>query len=72
VRQWLIENGFQGREGELIPEMTSEFVESVSNRYIELYEQITGNTFVKRDYTDIDTSISDAVNAFITNNVQGI
>lgn len=72
VRQWLIENGFQGREGELIPEMTKEFVESVSNRYIELYEQITGNSFVKRDYTDIDSSISDAVNAFITNNVQGI
>jgi phosphoribosylaminoimidazole-succinocarboxamide synthase len=47
VRQWLIENGFQGKEGQTIPEMTDDFVTSVSERYIELYEKITGKTFQK-------------------------
>ena len=47
VRKWLIENGFQGKDGEVIPTMTEEIVESISNRYIELYEQITGESFVK-------------------------
>ena len=46
VREWLMENGFQGKEGQPVPEMTSDIVESISNRYIELYEQITGETFV--------------------------
>ncbi|HXI00741.1 MAG TPA: phosphoribosylaminoimidazolesuccinocarboxamide synthase [Sphingobacteriaceae bacterium] len=49
VRQWLIENGFQGREDEVIPDMTPEFVQSVSDRYVELYEHITGDTFHKSD-----------------------
>ncbi len=44
VRQWLIENGFQGKEGQQIPEMSDEYINSVSERYIELYEQITGET----------------------------
>lgn len=48
VRQWLIENGFQGKDGQQIPEMTPQIVESISNRYIELYEHITGQTFVKQ------------------------
>ncbi|MDE6296707.1 MAG: phosphoribosylaminoimidazolesuccinocarboxamide synthase, partial [Muribaculaceae bacterium] len=47
VRQWLIENGFMGKEGQTVPEMTPEFCESVSQRYIELYEHITGKKFVK-------------------------
>ena len=47
VRKWLIENGFQGKEGQVVPEMTPEKVESISERYIELYEQITGEKFVK-------------------------
>lgn len=47
VREWLMENGFQGREGEQVPEMTEAIVESISNRYIELYEQITGEKFVR-------------------------
>lgn len=72
VRQWLIENGFQGLEGQLIPEMTDEFVENVSNRYIELYEQITGKAFVKRSYDDIMNTISSSVDSFITNNMQGL
>lgn len=49
VRQWLIENGFMGKEGQKVPEMTDEFVNSVSDRYIELYEQVTGKKFVKAD-----------------------
>lgn len=47
VREWLMENGFQGHTGETVPEMTDQIVESISNRYIELYEQITGEPFVK-------------------------
>ncbi|MEQ8472505.1 MAG: phosphoribosylaminoimidazolesuccinocarboxamide synthase [Marinoscillum sp.] len=47
VRQWLISNGFQGKNGQTIPEMTDEFVNSVSDRYIELFEQITGMVFIK-------------------------
>lgn len=47
VRKWLIENGFQGKDGQVIPEMTADIVSSISDRYIELYEQITGNKFVK-------------------------
>lgn len=53
VRQWLIEQGFQGREGDQVPEMTPEYCQSVSERYIELYEQVTGRPFVKADSEDI-------------------
>ena len=53
VRQWLISNGFQGKEGQQVPEMTTEVVESVSNRYIELYEHFTGEKFEKADYSNI-------------------
>lgn len=49
VREWLMENGFQGKEGQSVPEMTDEFVNSVSERYIELFENITGQKFVKED-----------------------
>lgn len=49
VRQWLIANGFQGLEGQTVPEMTDEYIASVSNRYIELYEKITGEYFIKAD-----------------------
>lgn len=66
VREWLIEQGFQGREGEVVPEMTPEFIDSVVNRYIELYEQITGETFIKRSYDNITETIEDRVNTFIT------
>jgi len=47
VRQWLIENGFQGKEGQAIPEMTDEVVNSISERYIELFEKVTGESFHK-------------------------
>lgn len=57
VRQWLIENGFQGKEGQQIPEMTDEYINSVSERYIELYEQITGEHFIKADISAIESRI---------------
>lgn len=53
VRQWLIENRFQGKEGQQVPEMTDEKVLEISHRYIELYEQITGETFIKSKETDL-------------------
>ncbi|PAM91489.1 phosphoribosylaminoimidazolesuccinocarboxamide synthase [Flavobacterium sp. IR1] len=57
VRRWLIENGFQGQEGQQIPEMTDAYIESVSERYIELYENILGEKFVKADIDNIDERI---------------
>jgi len=61
VRQWLISNGFQGKDGQVIPEMNSEYVKRVSNRYIELYEKITGSNFVKSDIKDIHSRIQENV-----------
>lgn len=52
VRKWLIDNGFQGKEDQVVPEMTHEFVKSISERYIELYEHITGDKFIKNDHSD--------------------
>jgi len=57
VRRWLIENGFQGQDGQQIPNMTDEYIESVSERYIELYENILGEKFVKADIDNIDQRI---------------
>ncbi|MFY9153332.1 MAG: phosphoribosylaminoimidazolesuccinocarboxamide synthase [Prolixibacteraceae bacterium] len=67
VRQWLIENGFQGKEGQVIPEMSEEFVLSVSERYIELFEQITGDKFVKSDLSNIQERIEKNVVHFFKN-----
>lgn len=53
VREWLMENGFQGKEGQKIPEMTQEIITSISERYIELYEQIVGEKFVKADLSNV-------------------
>ena len=53
VRQWLIENGFQGKEGQEIPKMSEEYCNSVSERYIELFEYITGDKFIKEDVSDV-------------------
>lgn len=58
VRQWLIQNGFQGLEGQSVPEMSDEYINVVSERYIELYENITGETFVQADVADIDKRIN--------------
>ena len=57
VRQWLIANGFQGLEGQTVPFMSDEYIETVSERYIELYENITGETFVKGDVSNIHQRI---------------
>ena len=65
VRQWLIENGFQGKEGQTIPEMTDEFIAKVSERYIELFEHITGDTFIKSDISDIITRIEKNVTHYL-------
>lgn len=61
VRQWLIENGFMGKEGQTVPEMTEEFCNSVSERYIELYEHLTGSRFVKAEESDLTTRIANNV-----------
>lgn len=61
VRKWLIENGFQGKDGQKVPEMTEEIVRSISERYIELYEQITGETFVKPEQTNVLDRVENAI-----------
>ncbi len=65
VRQWLIQNNFQGLEGQTIPEMNDEFVDSVSDRYIELFEKITGDSFKKSDTAKINARIETAVTKFL-------
>ena len=65
VRQWLISNGFQGLEGQILPEMTDEYIETISHRYIELFEQITGASFVKADLGDIIARIEGNVRQFL-------
>jgi phosphoribosylaminoimidazole-succinocarboxamide synthase len=62
VRKWLIENGFQGKEDQMIPEMTPEFVNSISERYIELYEHITGDKFMKNNDTDAIKRVEHNIN----------
>ena len=57
VRQWLMSNGFQGKENQIIPEMSNDYIKGVSNRYIELYEKITGLEFVKEELNRIDKRI---------------
>lgn len=61
VRQWLIENGFQGKPGQVVPNMTDAFIESVSARYIELYEHITGKSFQPTAIEEIEARIEDNV-----------
>jgi phosphoribosylaminoimidazole-succinocarboxamide synthase len=65
VRQWLIENGFQGKENQQIPAMSDEKVIEISNRYIELYEQITGEEFVKASTENVLDRIEENVNSFL-------
>jgi phosphoribosylaminoimidazole-succinocarboxamide synthase len=65
VRQWLISNGFQGLAGQTVPEMSDAYIQTVSERYIELYENITGETFVKADLSDIEQRIARNVKQFL-------
>ena len=67
VRRWLIQNGFQGLEGQQIPDMTDEYIETVSERYIELYENILGEKFVKADISNINERIEKNVLAYLAN-----
>jgi len=65
VRQWLIANGFQGKEGQVVPEMSDELVESISERYIELFENISGEKFQKADTADITSRIEKSIMAHL-------
>jgi phosphoribosylaminoimidazole-succinocarboxamide synthase len=67
VRRWLIQNGFQGLEGQAIPHMSDEYIETVSERYIELYEKILGEEFVKADISNINERIEENVLAYLEN-----
>ncbi len=66
VRRWLIQNGFQGQEGQQIPNMTDEYIETVSERYIELYENILGEKFVKADISNINERIEKNVLSYLS------
>ncbi|MCS5489321.1 phosphoribosylaminoimidazolesuccinocarboxamide synthase [Algoriphagus limi] len=68
VRQWLIENGFQGKDGQQVPEMTDEIVDSISDRYIELFEKITGEKFQKANTSNITKRIENAINNYLKEN----
>lgn len=65
VRQWLIENDFQGLEGQVMPDMPDSFVDTITERYIELYEKITGNAFEKGDTSNINKRIETNVAVFL-------
>jgi phosphoribosylaminoimidazole-succinocarboxamide synthase len=65
VRQWLIENGFQGKDGQQVPEMTDAYVKQVSERYIELYENIVGEKFIPGDASDVEKRIEKNVSEYL-------
>ncbi|WP_395054166.1 phosphoribosylaminoimidazolesuccinocarboxamide synthase [Flavobacterium sp.] len=67
VRRWLIENGFQGKDGQQIPDMSVDYIESVSERYVELYENILGEKFVKADIDSINERIENNVLNYLAN-----
>jgi phosphoribosylaminoimidazole-succinocarboxamide synthase len=72
VRKWLIENNFQGKEGQVIPDMPDDFISQVSNRYIELFEKITGKPFVAEDNTMIEQRVYANVVKWLSENSQYI
>lgn len=65
VRKWLMDNGFQGKDGQMVPVMTPEYCESVAERYIELFEKITGEEFVKADLSDIEGRIKSNIEEYL-------
>ena len=65
VREWLMDNGFQGKEGQQVPEMTDEIVNSISGRYMELYEHITGESFAKEDSENLAERIEKNIAAYL-------
>ncbi len=70
VREWLIANGFQGKEGQIVPKMSDEWVNQISVRYIELYEKVTGKSFIKSETEDILTRIEENVTRSLTLNLK--
>jgi phosphoribosylaminoimidazole-succinocarboxamide synthase len=68
VRQWLIENGFQGLEGQNVPEMSDDLVNQISERYIELFENITGDRFIRGDVENAGLRIKNNIDQFIIHN----
>ena len=62
VRKWLIENDFQGKDGQVIPEMNEEWINQISARYIELFEKVTGHKFIKSNYNQINKDVETAIN----------
>ena len=68
VRQWLISNGFQGQDDQSIPDMNMEFINSVSERYIELFENITGDSFNKADVSDVLNRVEKNITEYLLNN----
>ena len=67
VREWLMENGFQGKEGQTVPEMTDEIVKGISERYMELFEKITGEKFIQAENDDITKRIEKNVTEYLKN-----
>ncbi|MGZ3899330.1 MAG: phosphoribosylaminoimidazolesuccinocarboxamide synthase [Bacteroidia bacterium] len=67
VRRWLIENGFQGKEGQTIPHMSDEWVNEISNRYIELYEKVTGKKFIKANSENLLAEVETSINKALEN-----
>ncbi|WP_243349905.1 phosphoribosylaminoimidazolesuccinocarboxamide synthase [Parabacteroides sp. FAFU027] len=67
VREWLMANGFQGKDGQQVPEMTDEIVDSISERYIELFENISGEKFEKADISEVAARIEKNVTAYLAN-----
>lgn len=65
VRKWLMENGFQGKEGQAVPEMTEAYCNSVSERYIELYEKIVGDKFIKADSSDVAERLDENISKYL-------
>jgi len=65
VREWLIENGFQGKEGQVVPEMSEAWVTEISDRYIELFEKVTGTNFVRHNSQKLATEIESSINNYL-------
>ncbi len=68
VREWLMDNGFQGKAGQQVPEMTPQIVNSITDRYVELFEGITGDTFVREEAEDLHERIRQNIVAYLQNN----
>ena len=68
VREWLMSNGFQGKSGQQVPEMTPAIVEGITDRYIELYQGITGDTFVREETSDLAARIENNITAYLKTN----